>query len=43
MTVFQGLLVAAFGWMRFMQRLQETPEHVRSHFRPPLARYAGCI
>jgi hypothetical protein len=26
-----------------MQKLQQTPDHVRSYFRHPLARYAACI
>ncbi len=28
---------------RFMQRLQQAPEHVRSDFRHPCARYAAFI
>ncbi|MGC9163773.1 MAG: IS630 family transposase [Thiomonas sp.] len=29
--------------LRFMQTLQQAPDHVRSYFRHPLARYAACI
>jgi transposase len=29
--------------LRIMQKLQQTPDHVRSYFRHPLARYAACI
>ncbi len=29
--------------LRFMRTLQQAPEHVRSYFRHPLARYAACI